>query len=133
MKNPLLDQVIKHVLDIRRIDLSAYRRETLENRIAARVEQAGCHDLDHYLNMLRSDSGECNRLIDCIAINVSSFFRNPLVFEILARNLLPDIMERKLLAGNSEIRVWSAGCAAGEEPYSVAILIHEALKNQNLT
>ncbi len=71
-------------------------------------------------------------MIDEIGINVSSFFRNPLVFEIISHNLLPDIIEGKGRGQSKELRVWSAGCAGGEEPFSLAILIHQVLKNNPL-
>jgi chemotaxis methyl-accepting protein methylase len=66
-------------------------------------------------------------LIDSIAINVSCFFRNPVLFELLGQRVLPEIIDRKLRGGRREIRVWSAGCASGEEAYSLAILLCEAL------
>ncbi len=103
-------------------DLTGYSKSVLSNRISERMERLGL-DADQYSSFCRADAKECAKLADTVAIHVSSFFRNPIVFEILAQSVLPRLMEEK-----NEIRVWSAGCAAGEEPYSVAILIQEELK-----
>lgn len=79
---------------------------------------------------MRTDPGEADQLIAAITIKVSSFFRNPLVFELVAQEILPDIIERKGRRRNREIRIWSAGCATGEEAYSLSILIHQAMKGK---
>lgn len=126
----LLDAVLAELRKSRGIDLSGYRRSMLKRRLAARMARLRCDDPTEYLARLQSDPSECDHLIDAIAINVSSFFRNPIVWEILAQSVLPEILERKRQAGHQEIRVWSAGCAAGEEAYSAAILIHRALKGE---
>jgi chemotaxis methyl-accepting protein methylase len=88
-------------------------------------------DPGEYLKRLRSDPSECDRLIETIDIKVSSFFRDPLVFEFLAHRVLPLIMERHRRGHTRQIRVWSAGCAAGEEAYSVAILLAQALEDED--
>ncbi len=113
---------------MRGIDLSGYRRSMLQRRLDARMARLRCDDGAAYLARLRTDPAECGCLINTIAINVSSFFRNPIVWEILAQSVLPKIIERKRQSRNSNIRAWSAGCAAGEEAFSAAILIHRALK-----
>ncbi len=125
-----LDKVIFALKTARNIDVSGYRENTLRRRVAARMAKV-CHG-DHadYLQRLRVNPGECDRLIEAITINVSSFFRDPMVYEALARDVLPELIERKQANGTKEIRVWSAGCAAGEEPYSIAILLDQALKGQ---
>jgi chemotaxis methyl-accepting protein methylase len=71
---------------------------------------------------------ECHRLIEAFLIKVSSFFRDLLVFESLAHRGLPLIIERHRRDPSRQMRVWSAGCAAGEEAYSVAILLAQALE-----
>jgi chemotaxis protein methyltransferase CheR len=122
-----LDAVLAHLKRLRNIDLGEYRRGMLQRRITARMCRLRCDDPDEYLERLRSDTSECDQLIDAIAINVSSFFRDSMVWEIIGQTLLPDIIQRKQDSGSNEIRVWSAGCAAGEEAFSMAILIHQAL------
>jgi len=125
-----LDKVIAWVWEVRGIDLAGYRRPMLERRLAARMRKLGISDQAGYVRRLASDRAECDRLIDAVGINVSSFFRDPLVFEIVRKRILPEILERKREKSSREIRVWSAGCGAGEEAYSIAILIHGAIKGE---
>ncbi|HOJ75136.1 MAG TPA: protein-glutamate O-methyltransferase CheR [Phycisphaerae bacterium] len=118
------------LLRSRGIDLSGYRRSMLERRLEARMAALGISDPDAYLDRLASDPAEHDRIIEAISINVTSFFRNPVVWEILAQSVLRPMIEEKLAARQREIRVWSAGCASGEEAYSVAILLHEILRSE---
>jgi chemotaxis protein methyltransferase CheR len=125
-----LGKIIAELKKTRRVDLSGYRNSMLERRIMARMTKVGLDSEDEYLRKLTSDSFECTRLVDTILINYSFFFRNPLVFEIIAQNILPSIIKKKRIAENKDIRIWSAGCAAGEEAFSIAILVHQALENE---
>ncbi|MBI5416379.1 protein-glutamate O-methyltransferase CheR, partial [Candidatus Poribacteria bacterium] len=85
---------------------------------------------ESYLIFLKSHPEEFDNLINTISVDVSSFFRNPIVFEIINQDIIPDIIKRKELNKNREIRIWSAGCGKGEEPYSIAILINMNIKNE---
>lgn len=127
MRESLLDDVLAEVKRVRGVDLSGYRSETLDARLAERMEELGYDDPGLYLERLRGCPEECDHLVDAMAVNFSLFFRNPIVFEIVAQRILPEIIRRRRGLARREIRVWSAGCASGEEPYSLAILLHEAL------
>jgi chemotaxis methyl-accepting protein methylase len=83
-----------------------------------------------YLEIVSKEPDEADNLLSEIGIQVSLFFRNPLIFEIIREQTLPTILEAKRRTGLREIRVWSAGCSAGEEAYSVAILLHQLLKDE---
>lgn len=131
MSTVWLEAVLEELRRARGLDLSDYRRSTLERRLAVRMARLRLKDPGEYLQRLRSDPSECDRLIEVILIKVSSFFRDPLVFEILAHRVLPLIMERHRREHTRQIRVWSAGCAAGEEAYSVAILLAQALEDED--
>ncbi|QTA78632.1 Chemotaxis protein methyltransferase [Desulfonema limicola] len=122
----ILDELYKS----RGIDLSGYRLELIEKRIGKHIKKLKT-DPETCLNFLQKNPLECDRLIDSVLVNVSSFFRNPLVFEIIAQTLIPRIIEKKKHEKKREIRIWCAGCAAGEEAYSIAILIADALKNED--
>lgn len=126
MKKDFSD-ILNRLKKQRGIDFGSYRTDLLCRRILARLEQLEIEEPDRYLERLENDPLECDRLIDTIAINVSSFFRDAMVYELLAQQVLPDMIAAKRRAGLREIRVWSAGCAAGEEPYSLAILLREQL------
>jgi len=75
---------------------------------------------------------EADKLIDALTINVSQFFRNPLVFEFISNKLIPWLIMEKLKKKEKYLRIWSAGCASGEEPYSLAIIFKEFLEKENL-
>ena len=126
-----LEAVLEELRRVRGLDLSDYRRSTLERRLAARMARLRLKDPGEYLQRLRSDPSECDQLIETIVIKVSSFFRDSLVFELLAHRVLPRIMARHQREQTRQIRVWSAGCAAGEEAYSVAILLAQALEDED--
>lgn len=126
-----LEAVLAELRRARGLDLSDYRRTTLERRLAARMANLRLKDPGEYLPRLRSDPSECDRLIETIEIKVSSFFRDPLIFEFLDHRVLPQIMERHRRDHTRQIRVWTAGCAAGEEAYSVAILLAQALEDED--
>ncbi len=123
---------LKHILvtlkRLRGIDFGHYRSNMLKRRISARLARLGIDDYAIYLSQLENDPAECDELIDVIAINVSSFFRDPLVWELLEQRVLPALIDKRGQQGGREIRVWSAGCAAGEEIYSLAILLQQTLK-----
>jgi chemotaxis methyl-accepting protein methylase len=93
------------------------------------MEQVGIADPSEYLVRLYGDHSECDQLIGVLAVNVTSFFRDPVVFEVLAQSVLPDLVSKAARKKNREVRIWCAGCATGEEAYSVAILLDAALKN----
>jgi chemotaxis protein methyltransferase CheR len=129
---PDLKNVLAALKTLRGVDLSGYRLDTLQKRIAARMTQAKSTDIDEYTRQLHHDPDECDRLISSITIKVSSFFRDPVVFELTAQKLLGDIIEhnRRKNAPGGDIRIWSAGCATGEEAWSLAIMLHQALEGQ---
>ncbi|MBF0423464.1 MAG: protein-glutamate O-methyltransferase CheR [Magnetococcales bacterium] len=123
-----LQAIIAQVREVTRCDLGGYDREMLLRRIAERVVHANLADLADYLACLQADTDECLQLIKVMTVQVSAFFRNPIVFEVIDQQILPEIIARKKNQGRREIRVWSAGCCSGEEAYSIAILIHNQIE-----
>lgn len=132
-KTDLLDQVLLLLREKKGIDFAGYRRSTLEHSLAERLLQQKCKEPLSYLRQLDKSSSEQDHLLQAFTINYSRLFRNPLVFEILAERVIPEIIERKSHSGNRELRIWSAGCAGGEEPCSVAIIIHQLLAEPGLS
>jgi chemotaxis methyl-accepting protein methylase len=98
-----------------------YKERCLRRRIAVRMRARGVHTYGDYGALLRADATEYERLVDALTINVSKFYRNPEVWEMLTRRILPDMCARP----DPVIRIWSAGTASGEEAYSAAIMAHE--------
>jgi chemotaxis methyl-accepting protein methylase len=114
---------ILDVLHVQRaIDFSGYRTGTLMRRIDLRLLSTGTPDYAAYLRYLSEHPAEIDLLLDALTITVSHFFRNPLVFEVLHELVIPSLAELNPPGG---LRVWCAGCARGEEAYSVSMLISE--------
>ena len=109
------------------LDCHQYKDGYLKRRLAVRMRARGVRDYDAYAALLRSDSLECDELMDDLTINVTHFFRDDAVFRALENEVLPLLIYHKVMKGESSIRIWSAGCSSGEEPYSLAILLKELL------
>ena len=97
-----------------------YKEHCLRRRIAVRMRARGIHSYSEYAHLLQTDAQEYQKLRDAVTINVSKFYRNPEVWQVLDQKVLPG-----LFAAGRSIRIWSAGCAGGEEPYSIAMLLRE--------
>ena len=110
---------------------SSYKDTCLRRRISVRMRLKGAATFDEYGFLLDDDPNEYDRLIATLTINVSKFFRNPETFASIGTKVIPDLAA----SAGPLIRVWSAGCASGEEPYSLAVLCHEYLqsKGENTT
>jgi chemotaxis methyl-accepting protein methylase len=116
----LLEQIVR----ARGMDCSAYKESCLRRRLAVRMRARGVHTFDDYARVLRSDEGEYDRLVDALTINVTKFYRNRETWDALAARALPALWDARAGA----VRCWSAGCATGEEPYTLAMLLLEAAR-----
>ena len=128
---PHLKLVIDHLFDKTGLDFSGYHDNLIEGRINNRIHLLRLNSVDSYLSYLQENSAELDILTDSLTVNVSEFFRNPITFDYLSDVLLPSIISRKAGQGQNSIRIWSAGCATGEEPYSVAIILDSIQKKIN--
>jgi chemotaxis protein methyltransferase CheR len=99
---------------------ASYKDKCLRRRIAVRMRAKGAAGCAQYSRMLDSDPREYERLMHALTINVTKFFRNWETYSSLDQKVVPELLERS----ESEIRIWSAGCASGEEPYSIGMLLH---------
>lgn len=133
MLNIELQKIVDYLLNQRGIDFSGYRLAMLERRTQKRLYATNCKDYNEYLSFLTTYPQELDALIDVFTINVSRFFRNPLTFEILRKEVFPSIIDQKKEESSHGIRVWSAGCAKGEEPYTIAIILKELLNREKMT
>lgn len=122
--------ILNYVKDQRGFDFSGYRPAMLERRIQKRIYGSQCKGLTDYLNYLTANPDELDNLIDTFTINVSQFFRNSLCFEFLSREIVPEMIMLKNKKNDQNIRIWSAGCSFGEEPYSMAIILNELLERE---
>jgi two-component system CheB/CheR fusion protein len=104
-------------------DFSRYKRATLLRRIMRRMQLNYLEDFESYLARVRENPEEARALADDLLITVTSFFRDPEVFRTLEKQVLPEIFEHR--GASDSVRVWSVGCATGEEAYSLAMLMVE--------
>ena len=105
------------------VDFDAYKKATLQRRVARRMAVNRVETMADYARRLQDDEGEAEALYEDCLISVTSFFRDPDVFEALSDNLLPGLLDGR--PPESPLRVWVPGCATGEEAYSIAISLLE--------
>jgi len=123
--------IVKEIKNLLRkyegIDLTGYKDDFIIRRIKARMIALNLKNIRDYVNYLKYNfRKEVIELLNSISINVSEFFRDPWVWDILRKHVLKILHSKDVL---KVIRIWSAGCSRGEEPYSMAILIRELLNN----
>ena len=121
----LLDKVMRNT----NIDFSEYRPLLLKRRVQHRLRTSGCDSYWDYVSLLNKEPSEYDKLIESLTIKESYFFRDTNVFKLLKNEVIPEIIRQKQVDGSNEIRIWSCGMAYGQEAYSVAILLCEALGN----
>jgi chemotaxis protein methyltransferase CheR len=122
-----MDKLIAKIGEVRGIDLGNYRRAYVERRIAARLRTVGLHSYRQYADLLDADPAEYEELIATLTINVTEFFRDKPVWDELRRQVFTEMIARKKAGRSRTIRIWSAGCATGEEPYSIAMMLLDVL------
>jgi chemotaxis protein methyltransferase CheR len=109
----------------RSINMSAYKDTCMKRRVAIRMRSTHCRTAGEYCNLLRQSPQELDLLQKALTIHVSQFFRNPSMFEKLRSDVLPGLFRSSRTNGSGIVRLWCLGCAGGEEPYSLAILLRE--------
>jgi two-component system CheB/CheR fusion protein len=121
----LLDKLhLEHHFDFR-----DYKEASLRRRVRLRMSQVHVATIPHYIAFLDQNPSEHRALIDTILINITRFFRDPEAWQVLRETVLPRVVEDARATGG--LRVWSAGCSSGEEPYTIAMLLADRLGNEN--
>jgi chemotaxis protein methyltransferase CheR len=123
LTEPEFAAVMALLWERRQFRLDQYKDRCVRRRIAKRLRMVGATDFASYLIRLRTDEEELDSLLATISIHVSRFFRNPDTFRTIERHILPDLCRRARADGRQTLRLWCVGCAAGEEPYSLAMLV----------
>ena len=119
-------ELLQYLHESRGLDLSGYKRVGLLRRLTKRMRTVGVEGFGAYQSFIETHPTEFTELLDTLLINVTAFFRDDLPWEYLRSEIIPRLLEQK---GPPEvIRVWCAGCATGEEAYSLAIVLAEALR-----
>src|SRR5438093_305749 len=118
-----LGQLLEYLKEARGFDFTGYKRTSLERRLRRRMQDIGIDSFSAFRDRLEVDPAEFIHLFDYVLINVTAFFRDPEVWEAVSSHVLPRVLESK--KDDAPIRVWAAGCASGEEAYSIAMLLAE--------
>ena len=108
------------------VDLSYYTVSFIARRMAVRMRRSGCGTTGDYLARLASDPAEVKALVAALTVNVTEFFRDAAMYETLRDRVVPLLTE----GGPRRLQVWSAGCATGQEPYTVAMILDDALASR---
>jgi chemotaxis methyl-accepting protein methylase len=120
-RDPALVALLGKIGEVRGFCGNAYKEGCLRRRIAVRMRARGVHTYEQYAQVLDGDTDEYDRLLDTITINVTKFYRNRDTWQRIADAVLPELWQ----AREGRVRCWSAGCASGEEPYTLAVLFLE--------
>ncbi|KTG08443.1 CheR family methyltransferase [Haloferax profundi] len=120
--DPAFGRLLEYVEDSLQFQTSSYNDAYLDRRVSARMRRRRVDDYETYQEMLQEDEEEQQALLDALSVNVTSFFRNPDVWEAL-REVLRDLSSKG--SRRDPIKVWSAACSDGREAYSLAMLAHD--------
>lgn len=125
LERRFVERILTRLLDVTGHDFTSYKRSTVSRRIQRRIQVLGLESPDSYYELLQRRPAELELLFGELLIGVTSFFRDPEAFEVLAQTLEPYLQRDPL---QRELRVWVPACSTGEEAYSIAILIREILE-----
>ncbi|HEY1574152.1 MAG TPA: CheR family methyltransferase [Pseudonocardiaceae bacterium] len=123
--DPGLEELLQFIRDSRGFDFTGYKRTSISRRIRKRMQDVGIADFVDYRDLLESSAEEFRYLFNTILINVTAFFRDTETWNYLQREIVTELLSG--IDPTQDIRVWSAGCSTGEEAYSLAIVLAEAL------
>lgn len=129
----IVNSIVKLMFEKYALDISMFADTFLHNTISNRITSTDSVKPEVYLNKLYSDHKEAVLLHESLSNSYSTFFRYPITFSTLQQFVLPKILADKATSHDNEIRIWSAGCAAGQEPYSLAMITDELLGRNNDT
>jgi chemotaxis protein methyltransferase CheR len=111
-------QFIANVKKKTGIDLALYKEAQMKRRLTSLYEKKGLKNFDEFFKAMNHDQALFHEFLDRMTINVSEFFRNAKRWEVLEKKIIPKLLEK-----NKRLKVWSAACSTGEEPYTLAIIL----------
>ena len=124
VEDPHFERLLRFLKDSRAFDFTGYKRPSLMRRVRHRMREVGIDAFEDYQDLLQLNPDEFTALFNTILINVTSFFRDAEAWQMLRDDVLPDILAA---SDGGPIRVWSAGCASGQEAYSIAMQLHDLM------
>lgn len=122
-------QILRLIRDNTNYDFTFYKKQTLERRITKRMSETGVDGMREYLLYLMNNAEEIEKIANEFLIGVTSFFRDPLAFNVVRNEVIPEIISRK--KNDDQLKIWVAACSTGEEAYSMAMLIHDFLEKSH--
>ncbi len=123
--NPTFEALLDHLRQSHGFDFTGYKRSSLMRRVEYRMQTLQMATYSDYGNYLKASPEEFTPLFNTIEVNVTNFFRDAEVWDYAIAQVIPQIIAAK--SSDEQIRIWSAGCASGEETYTLAVLLAEAL------
>jgi len=127
LENSDFDMYRKLIYDESGIHFSATNRSILESRLKERLREKKLDHVKQYYDLIVRNKEEMKAFLDSITTNLTRFFRNQAHFDAFEKYVIPELMKIKKPTGDYKIRVWSAGCSTGEEPYTIAMMLKELL------
>jgi two-component system, chemotaxis family, CheB/CheR fusion protein len=125
LEQPEFEALLEYIKRSRGFDFTGYKRSSLMRRVNRRMQVVQIQDYSNYLDYLEVHPEEFSHLFNTLLINVTSFFRDRPTWDYLSSEIIPRILSRKDL--KEPIRVWTAGCASGEEAYTIAIALADLM------
>ncbi|MCK9630389.1 MAG: protein-glutamate O-methyltransferase CheR [Methanoregula sp.] len=116
------DALKRHIEQTLKIQCGNYKEDYIKRRLLSRMRSTNTTNHGEYLKYLKATPSELEVLRNALTINVTEFFRDNDVYEILRKEILPDLFSKR-----KRLRIWCAGCSTGEEPYSIAMILHEIM------
>ncbi|MBP3338908.1 MAG: protein-glutamate O-methyltransferase CheR [Lachnospiraceae bacterium] len=113
------EQFKSPVYKLTKIDLSSYKEKQMKRRIDSLIARHKYESYDDYVDAIKKDSNLFEEFVNYLTINVSEFWRNPEQWDVLEKKILPELMK----ASSGPLRIWSAACSTGDEPYSLVMLL----------
>lgn len=126
-----VQKILGYLKQKRGFDFSGYSKSLIKKQITQRLNSNNLPTIPAYFNFIQNNPTELDQLINNLTINVTHFFRNTISFVYFEKYVLPTLITNKIKDREHALRIWSAGCASGDEPYSAAILINEELIKNN--
>ena len=124
-----LKSILSILSEFSGVDFLQYKLSTITRRLQRRMSLMNIPGFEEYLTLIKDNENEQNIVFAELLIHVSSFFRDPGSFEYLFRTILPQVT-RQAVDGEDQVRIWVAGCATGEEAYSIAICLYEIMGHE---
>lgn len=121
------DMFRKVIYDESGITFSATNRSILDSRLKEKLREKQLDSVEEYYRLIMSNKEEMKIMLDSVTTNLTRFFRNQPHFDALVHYVIPHVLEYKKKTGDITVRIWSAGCSTGEEPYTIAMILADIL------